>query len=1385
MENHGFRIRTNLCEWSKFFHFFHYISTKCEKSVYVRERLQLLLPLYCGIKLSMLPVILTIRESNVLNRVIGNILFQLISFGFIGIKYLNLCIFSFVLVFTFVLIYYYIRMDKMILHHSGTVINFILEEIAPILSNYASTGIQYIAIEITCGHPSHFSLIISLVSYLILAFYTYIGASFRGVSLSITSLSHSFWKHSHYFYLTQIPNIIQQFWIIAYVWRFGLQFTLIISMLASFGMLYWCSSIPFITKQSNVFAINVFGLPLSILIAEYLYVTHIFSEILFLIFVLFFVIFWFLFLSPLLFNFFCWIIMKRTKFAEYTMFDLDNIFQLPNIKPSLFMKLARLLTVKRFKDLHAFLVAAIESDRDSELTLECCKMLMVHSIIPYHLRQKIKDIDIRQFKFSSKPLLCEIQYFIDKLNDSPDDVEHSIAIMEDMKQKTKIALYSFSNSLCDATLSKQRYTCALNYALLSQKLMDMAEYSLDGNPLSMELNLSFSDYLLRIGGDFIRNVRLRKQAESIKTNFIKTDDENHLNLNEKSKTEKDESDLEQILSYQRALDSISHLPSKIMLIIALIYGFFFLFPIVSLEYYTSISAINPDVYFNHQHAPTQFKIYFALSNIQKYINMYNFTDICDICAYIRPVSINNIVLYLNSIVCPIDNKPIFDGAGENVTKFPDQFINFMANQKIVYRNTSFLKDRLERSYLELNRMNLVFDSLIDRYFQCANNLENDSNLLQYVAAGATSFFVLLAFILLLIFYYNPSILKMVDVFSGIEVQTLEEFRSNLFITIHRQRSTFETEMEVDNDGALDLEEIEDDENNHFGQSDYTDLIEHSSRAPIMLKWYDSAKPKTMIFYLVILFILRYAFVPFVYLVYNQARKQFIDRNIKIHEEMDYITLLLAEINANFANISGVNGSIAHEVPRKEGYNILLLHKIEDWNLFVVNQTSMTRQERARQTFDILDKIIPVFDSYHKDYLYFEDTFAKFAENLHWILTFILFFSYVCVLLRFFSVQFHIIKNLKHLVLILHSKYTATVSIMMNLLSVESFSKKSFNVEQTTDVITAQLRDVVVFFDCEYRVTGMNQMASAMFGFLHTNEELKLNTIIPAEDNQDFYSFILLMKSPYGIKARRSFDFICDTREKPKTKFSGTLIPLYNCYAISMRDQTEIDEMKNELTALSRSIHSLLRRLVPSYITDVITSDSMPENIISDESAVLAMCLKLSPEYVLCEDDLDEADKTQVCISIVDRVLERYKNISRLRTFNGNFLFITSLFEPESVESKITSLLDFANDVALSINQYLEYKWIVTCTMDFGGPIYSCLTGISKTLFDVFGKELVECFDYLDIVPAGKILFTERAFEKLSDRSKVVPFVPRRKVADQLYILNDFIGMSFGNGDGEV
>lgn len=573
MEKNGFPIWTTLDHWPLYYHFYHYISIRQETNYLLRNVVDIIFSLQILLKLSLIPVILSTQNSSRFCVVIGKLLNQIMTLEFINSTYLTLVVFSYVLLFTLYIIYYFYNLGKLFIHHSSILLNFNLQEIAPLSLFYAAQCLKRQIEDVINGKSNYLLLVLSSLSFLVLIYYTYVGCAFRIAKYGRRCISYAFWCSFDAFWIIIVPNILQLIWITHDYFSYGIYISLGLSLAFSTACLLWLGTFPYIEKKSNVFAINIFGITCFILILEILFVAKVISIRVTIILIIVSVVSWKLFLGNQIFNFFCYMIEKISKFDPDDLFDLDNNVQLPQIKTFYLIILCRYLILKNYKDIHTLLVAAVDSERDLKLTLECSRMLMVRTIIPLQLRKKINEIDKKRLIFYWRPLLCQIQYYIDKLIVTKMDVDWSISILEHLKSKIKVSLYSFVNSLCENNLNKRRFTCALNHSILCQNLMDLAEYSLEGSPLALDLNECYSDFLSKIGGDFERSEKLKKKADEVKISFIKMENENHLFLSNKKYMPNNLNENvthEQLLNYQNLIDQIPFYTINLMIFLCFV-----------------------------------------------------------------------------------------------------------------------------------------------------------------------------------------------------------------------------------------------------------------------------------------------------------------------------------------------------------------------------------------------------------------------------------------------------------------------------------------------------------------------------------------------------------------------------------------------------------------------------------------------------------------------------------------------------------------------------------------------------------------------------------------------------------------------------------------------
>lgn len=195
---------------------------------------------------------------------------------------------------------------------------------------------------------------------------------------------------------------------------------------------------------------------------------------------------------------------------------------------------------------------------------------------------------------------------------------------------------------------------------------------------------------------------------------------------------------------------------------------------------------------------------------------------------------------------------------------------------------------------------------------------------------------------------------------------------------------------------------------------------------------------------------------------------------------------------------------------------------------------------------------------------------------------------------------------------------------------------------------------------------------------------------------------------------------------------------------------------------------------------------MPNMLIKERCVVMSAILKRQCDIGTKTSRLDVTDITEITMSIMDRINQKYKNITRIRSFNGCFIFIGNFFNENENESEsdpnecINNMIDFANHCAYAVNKTIEFDSILSCLVDFGGPVYSSLSGISKTIFDFSSQLIVETFDCIDIVPAGKLVLFKECYDNISNKSLFAQFKPPRDIENEFYIMNSYLGMNLEN-----
>ncbi|EAY02549.1 adenylate cyclase, putative [Trichomonas vaginalis G3] len=216
----------------------------------------------------------------------------------------------------------------------------------------------------------------------------------------------------------------------------------------------------------------------------------------------------------------------------------------------------------------------------------------------------------------------------------------------------------------------------------------------------------------------------------------------------------------------------------------------------------------------------------------------------------------------------------------------------------------------------------------------------------------------------------------------------------------------------------------------------------------------------------------------------------------------------------------------------------------------------------------------------------------------------------------------------------------------------------------------------------------------------------------------------------------------------------------------MRNMSDVNQLKKEFKFEQQKLNTLLWRLVPQKISEKFLTDDLKDIIVGKNCAIMCATAKTA---VKPELRLTELDVTEIIMSLSDKIMSQNKNIMRLRTFNGTFLFIAGLFEEKSCKENIEDLIRFCDECGKKVKDIFKKKQSL-CGLIKSGIVYGYMSGISKTIFDVLSDSAIEVFDLIDVVPAGKLCILKDEYEAINDADKrFVAYLPPRDVDVELYI----------------
>ena len=1400
----NYPIWENVQRWPYFYHVMHEIYAT-DVSFPVFEKIKsIILYLFIVLKSTSTPLFLSELRSNAFNDFICRLSWEIIALKFVGYKYFTLFLFVFVLSCYVYLIFVFKKRELVVHGLLHDILYFILEIVVPIFLNFSATVSTDIIARYINGTENVLDIVLSIISYLMYSFLFYMSCKFGGKSMIHCPVDLCPWDKMFNFWCMLALNTSTFVWILCEAgYKNYFIINWVIGFLYNACVFFAMSRLPMITPEANMQFISITGLSLTTLIL-FLFIKYLnASSLLCFVISLIFNYLWKIMLSPLIFNSFCKRIQKKYKFDPDNLFDNDNFILLPDIKPGDFKVLLHYLVLTRYKDVSALLITIIDSERDPDLTVECARILFMLGLMPSVVREKLLTMDHFSVSSSSKQLLCDLQYEVSKINYSKTDNEYCSALLEEKKTKAKISLYAMVNAFLDGD-DKQKRIKALNFAIESNKYMSLCEYCISGLPQSMDIIVSYADYLKKYAGDFIRSLRLTKHVESIKSgkySLFKT--ENTIPIQDciDYHHEDEDPDRAQEISSQRTVKSIKSFSYYVLIVISVMLCILLYFPYLTNKSQQDRDGFTPDDYFNYTHLPSHFMAIYSLTNSKYFYVHNNWTlgsKFNELFTKYPITGMNTLRTFLEEIKCPSDHQPILSSENAEITLFSYEFNNITSMRYLMLEVDS-TPAPIINLHNKLEYMKQSFMNVTERLDECAVQFSDELSYVGIIVTSCISVALIIVYILVIAFGSNANIRDVIDVLSSIESQTLEEYRSNLFVGIHAKSADDKANEAIDNEGALELDEIEADDVETIPQNDFTEEIEAALNSRESIGKGDPESNLFYILYVIIIFVVHVGMYMIMITKYNDYYTSAIKQQLWFSKMVETGVALSISVDALLAQAHGGENvpytvhMFSNDVPNTEvAKNIsnLITNILDKWNNYINNGYSNKAEDVHTITETILEELseayLLLYDN--RENLIEKDHAATF-DTIYWIVHFILLLSYIALTARFISFNYLVFESLKSLALVLKSKYSSVLAILMNRFALGSKKISKFDILPVSELIIAQIKDPIIFFDLDNDIIDFNQQATAQFSFLGSHYlGASLTNIYPEEENEQLYAFLKIMKTPHGIRAKRNFDLTAVTPDGEKIPFTSTLFPLSVdrslYFALLTRNQTHNIEMKKELSIINRKVMSLLKRLVPKEIASKIMVENAQTNVKANSVAVFQCEVIKINENNLKTNKLSVADITDVCISIMDKKISNFNGIVRIRSFNGSFFFVSGLFCNESEKEKVENLCNFAKSCAVAVNNFLEYGSLLSGAITIGGPAFAGVMGTSDTLFDVWGEPVERAIYLHNFIKPGQIILDENAMKAFDHPEACKEF--HNSVANEtLYSLKGVISRSDVNNQRNV
>ncbi|OHT05737.1 hypothetical protein TRFO_26481 [Tritrichomonas foetus] len=513
--------------WKPIYHFFHHVAAAkpMPSVIYILYYIVIIAHIFCV--MSLFKFFSFIEGTGPLAESLITFIENLIYLQAIPSNYLAPILFIFSLFSIGFVIYVYLRPHHLAKNFVTKLIRFYFQVFSTYLLLVSSSLLQKSITEIVGGKKLDYFFVFSAIDFLICFFNAFESMFFFSYPMSCRTLIFTAWDLKNFYLYIFFTCFIQQLWSLVYKYKF-------VGGLIVFGFNFIFSVFMLIRSFSLVFFISFLNMAFIFMYTYFALMSIIFTFVWcfpnpkiippIVIFALLLFIFGTAIYSQWIYNLLSEVILSqinRTSKSENESFeDLSENseidIELPHLPPKVLICLLRYLGSHDFPDVNELAIRVAEIQENSNVVLECFRILHLNCCVPTAVYSKILDISNKDVGFFERPLLCNLQYEAIKYqsNDSVIDmmIEHLDKAKSEIHKSLQKLAYGIQIQSLDI-VSEAHF----EYNDKCAKYEEMTSLLIENIPNSITIATHYHDYLLNLRGNYIADQYWCRKVEFIKT----------------------------------------------------------------------------------------------------------------------------------------------------------------------------------------------------------------------------------------------------------------------------------------------------------------------------------------------------------------------------------------------------------------------------------------------------------------------------------------------------------------------------------------------------------------------------------------------------------------------------------------------------------------------------------------------------------------------------------------------------------------------------------------------------------------------------------------------------------------------------------------------------